>query len=255
MTAQQGLITPNTPKSCLRKLRTGGCIYCRAHHGLRRSGARWRRDSFPEVYNDVRRQGGICISDEVQVGFGRLGNWNWGYEKHGVVPDMVILGKPMGNGHPIGAVVTTAEIGAAFDSGPEFFSSFGGNPVSCAAGEAVLRVLEEEGLKAHALDTGTYLKAAFRELSTRHKALADIRGDGLFLGVELLDALGNPNTALAQKLKNGLRESFILIGTDGPEQQRPENQASPTLQPGELRRTCRADGENPGESSGFLKIY
>ena len=169
-----------------------------------------------DVYNDVRRQGGICISDEVQVGFGRLGSWNWGYEKHGVVPDMVILGKPMGNGHPIGAVVTTAEIGAAFDSGPEFFSSFGGNPVSCAAGEAVLQVLEEEGLKAHALDTGTYLKAAFHDLSTRHKALADIRGDGLFLGVELLDARGNPNTALAQKLKNKLRESFILIGTDGP---------------------------------------
>lgn len=174
------------------------------------------RGFLPEVYNDVRLQGGICISDEVQVGFGRLGSWNWGYEKHGVIPDMVILGKPMGNGHPIGAVVTTAEIGGAFDSGPEFFSSFGGNPVSCAAGEAVLRVLEEEGLKAHALDTGTYLKAAFHELSTRHKALADIRGDGLFLGVELLDPLGKPNTALAQKLKNELRDSYILIGTDGP---------------------------------------
>ena len=171
---------------------------------------------LPEVYKDVRRQGGICISDEVQVGFGRLGNWNWGYEKHGVVPDMVILGKPMGNGHPIGAVVTTAEIGAAFDSGPEFFSSFGGNPVSCAAGEAVLSVLEQEELRAHALDTGTYLKEAFRELSSQHKALADIRGDGLFLGIELLDAQGNPNTGLAQILKNGLRESFILIGTDGP---------------------------------------
>ena len=171
---------------------------------------------LPEVYKDVRRQRGICISDEVQVGFGRLGNWNWGYEKHGVVPDMVILGKPMGNGHPIGAVVTTAEIGAAFDSGPEFFSSFGGNPVSCAAGEAVLSVLEEEELKTHALDTGTYLKEAFRELSSRHKALADIRGDGLFLGIELLDAQGSPNTGLAQILKNGLRESFILIGTDGP---------------------------------------
>jgi 4-aminobutyrate aminotransferase-like enzyme len=171
---------------------------------------------LPGVYNEVRLQGGICISDEVQVGFGRLGRWNWGYEKHGVVPDMVILGKPMGNGHPIGAVVTTTEIGAVFDSGPEFFSSFGGNPVSCAAGEAVLRVLEEEGLKAHALDTGTYLKAAFRELGTRHKAIADIRGDGLFLGVELLDPLGKPNTALAQKLKNGLRDSHILIGTDGP---------------------------------------
>ncbi len=174
------------------------------------------RGFLPAVYDEVRRQGGICISDEVQVGFGRLGSWNWGFEKYGVVPDMVVLGKPMGNGHPIGAVVTTAEIAAAFDSGPEFFSSFGGNPVSCAAGEAVLGVLEEEGLKAHALDTGIYLKKALRDLSNRYKALADIRGDGLFLGVELLNDNGKPDTILAQKLKNELREAFILIGTDGP---------------------------------------
>ncbi|MEJ2163744.1 MAG: aminotransferase class III-fold pyridoxal phosphate-dependent enzyme, partial [Robiginitalea sp.] len=102
---------------------------------------------LPSVYKAVRAQGGVCISDEVQVGFGRLGNWNWGYEKYGVIPDMVILGKPMGNGHPIGAVVTTEAIASTFDSGPEFFSSFGGNPVSCAAGLAVLDVLEEEGLR------------------------------------------------------------------------------------------------------------
>jgi 4-aminobutyrate aminotransferase-like enzyme len=164
----------------------------------------------------VREQGGVCISDEVQVGFGRLGSWNWGFEKYGVVPDMVILGKPMGNGHPIGAVVTTAEIAAVFDSGPEFFSSFGGNPVSCAAGHAVLKVLEEEGLREHAHKTGEYLKQGFTALSNRYKSLADVRGDGLFLGVELLDPDGNPDTILAQKLKNGLRESHILIGTDGP---------------------------------------
>jgi 4-aminobutyrate aminotransferase-like enzyme/Ser/Thr protein kinase RdoA (MazF antagonist) len=171
---------------------------------------------LPEVYKLVRHQGGVCISDEVQVGFGRLGNWNWGYEKHGVVPDMVVLGKPMGNGHPMGAVVTTREIASVFDSGPEFFSSFGGNPVSCAAGNEVLHVLREEGLRAHARETGMYLKEGFRMLGARYQAVADVRGDGLFLGVELLDSEGNPATGLAQKLKNTLREAHILIGTDGP---------------------------------------
>lgn len=172
---------------------------------------------LPEVYKMVRAQGGVCISDEVQVGFGRLGSWNWGFEKFGVVPDIVVLGKPMGNGHPIGAVVTTAEIASVFDSGPEFFSSFGGNPVSCAAGDAVLRVLEEEGLREHAQKTGAYLKKGLTELSLQYEALADVRGDGLFLGVELSDHSGGPGTALARKLKNKLREAYILIGTDGPD--------------------------------------
>jgi 4-aminobutyrate aminotransferase-like enzyme len=164
----------------------------------------------------VRAQGGICISDEVQVGFGRLGHWNWGYEMFGVIPDMVVLGKPMGNGHPVGAVITTEAIASTFDSGPEFFSSFGGNPVSCAVGDAVLQVIAEEGLREHAAQTGNYLMNAFRGLQEDFPLIGDVRGEGLFLGVELIDESGQPATRAAQHLKNQLRESFILIGTDGP---------------------------------------
>lgn len=171
---------------------------------------------LPLVYDAVRSQGGVCISDEVQVGFGRLGKWNWGYEKYGVVPDMVILGKPMGNGHPIGAVITTEAIASAFDSGPEFFSSFGGNPVSCAAGHAVLQVIEEEGLREHAAQTGNYLIKGFRALQEDFSAIGDVRGEGLFIGVELITREGLPATETARFLKNELRESRILIGTDGP---------------------------------------
>ena len=99
------------------------------------------------IYKNIRKKGGVCISDEVQTGFGRLGKYFWGFEMHNVVPDLVILGKPMGNGHPIGAVITTDEISKSFERGVEFFSSFGGNPVSCAAGLAVLDVIEEENLQ------------------------------------------------------------------------------------------------------------
>lgn len=169
-----------------------------------------------QVYAEIRKQGGICISDEVQVGFGRLGSHFWGFEMHEVVPDMVIIGKPMGNGHPIGGVVTTAEIAASFDNGLEFFSSFGGNPVSCAIGQAVLDVIEEESLQAQALDVGTHLTKSLLQLQKRHSQIADIRGSGLFLGVELVDQNGLPHTKLAASIKNGLREKFILISTDGP---------------------------------------
>ncbi len=171
---------------------------------------------LPEVYQAVRVQGGVCISDEVQVGFGRLGHWMWGFEKYEVVPDMVILGKPMGNGHPIGAVVTTEAIASSFDTGPEFFSSFGGNPVSCAAGLAVLEVLEKESLQASAAETGAYLKAGLGELAAEFPIIADVRGEGLFIGVELIAQGGGPATAAAVLLKNELRNARILIGTDGP---------------------------------------
>jgi len=168
------------------------------------------------IYPKVREQGGICISDEVQVGFGRLGDYFWGFEMHGVFPDMVILGKPMGNGHPIGAVVTTTEIAESFDNGLEFFSSFGGNPVSCAIGNAVLEVIEDEGLQNHAKKTGDYLTKQLKKLQNSHSEIADVRGSGLFIGVEIFDEMGRPNTELASRLKNQLREKHILIGTDGP---------------------------------------
>ena len=169
-----------------------------------------------KIYPEIRKQGGICISDEVQVGFGRLGDYFWGFEMHNVVPDMVIIGKPMGNGHPIGAVVTTAEIAANFENGPEFFSSFGGNPISCAIGHAVLDVIDEESLQAHAKKVGEHLIQGLEKLQNNHKEIADIRGSGLFLGVEIVDEHGNPNRKLAAMIKNELREKFILISTDGP---------------------------------------
>ncbi len=169
-----------------------------------------------EVYGKIRGQGGVCISDEVQVGFGRLGDVFWGYEMYDVVPDMVIIGKPMGNGHPMGGVVTTTEIAASFDNGLEFFSSFGGNPVSCAIGHAVLDVIEEENLQNHAKEVGDFLVEKLKALQKKYVQIADVRGSGLFLGVELVDEKGMPNTELASFIKNRLRDKFILIGTDGP---------------------------------------
>ncbi|NQZ44962.1 MAG: aminotransferase class III-fold pyridoxal phosphate-dependent enzyme [Flavobacteriaceae bacterium] len=169
------------------------------------------------MYPAIREQGGLCISDEVQTGFGRLGTWFWGFEAHGVVPDIVILGKPMGNGHPVGAVVTTKAIAASFEKGVEFFSSFGGNPVSCAIGLAVLDVIEEEGLQMNAQMVGAYYQEALNELKSRHPVIGDVRGKGLFLGVELVfPHTKQPHTALAQQVKNALREQHILISTDGP---------------------------------------
>src|SRR5499427_4936642 len=107
-----------------------------------------------EVYRHVRAAGGVCIADEVQVGFGRLGTHFWGFETQGVSPDIVVLGKPIGNAFPLAAVITTPEIAASFDNGMEFVSTFGGNPVSCAVGSAVLDVLREERLQENALDVG-----------------------------------------------------------------------------------------------------
>jgi 4-aminobutyrate aminotransferase-like enzyme len=166
----------------------------------------------------VRGAGGVCIADEVQTGFGRLGTHFWGFEAQQVVPDIVVLGKPIGNGFPLGAVVTTREIAASFDNGMEFFSTFGGNPVACAAGLAVLDVVEEEGLQEHALRVGARLLAGLRRLQERHPLIGDLRGSGLFLGVELVRdrATLEPAAAEADYVVNRLRERGILTGTDGP---------------------------------------
>lgn len=174
---------------------------------------------LPEIYEAIRNQGGICISDEVQVGFGRLGSSFWGFEMHGVIPDIVILGKPMGNGHPIGAVVTTESIANKFAEGPEFFTSFGGNPVSCAIGEALLNVIEEDSLQKHAKEVGDYFKKELEALKTTHSAIGDIRGEGLFLGIELVDKNNMPDGSLAKHVKNLLRRNGILSSTDGPHNQ------------------------------------
>jgi 4-aminobutyrate aminotransferase-like enzyme/Ser/Thr protein kinase RdoA (MazF antagonist) len=171
-----------------------------------------------EVYQCVRVAGAVCIADEVQVGFGRLGTHFWGFETQGVVPDIVVLGKPIGNAFPLAAVVTTREIAESFDNGMEFFSTFGGNPVACAVGLAVLEVLDEERLQENALRVGTYLKKGLGRLQERHEVIGDVRGSGLFLGIDLVadHETREPATAQASYIVNRLRECGILTGTDGP---------------------------------------
>ncbi|MEO0734859.1 MAG: aminotransferase class III-fold pyridoxal phosphate-dependent enzyme, partial [Bacteroidota bacterium] len=169
-----------------------------------------------EVYAVVRAQGGLCIADEVQVGLGRVGSHWWGFELQGVVPDIVTIGKPIGNGHPLGAVVCTPEVAAAFNNGIEYFNTFGGNPVSAAVGRAVLRTVWEEGLKKRALETGTYLQTLLGQLAAEHSVIGDVRGTGLFLGFELVLPDLAPATAPAKYLKNRMRELGFLMSTDGP---------------------------------------
>ncbi len=171
------------------------------------------------VYADVRQAGGVCIADDVQTALGRTGTHFWGFEYQNVVPDILVLGKPLGNGHPLAAVVTTPEIAASFATGPEFFSTFGGNSVSCAVGRAVLDVLEEEQLQANATRIGALLLAGLAELAQRHPLIGDVRGMGLFIGVELVTdrTAREPATRQASYVKNRLRERRVLIGTEGPQ--------------------------------------
>ena len=171
-----------------------------------------------EVYRHVRAAGGLCIADEVQVGFGRVGTHFWGFETQGVVPDIVTLGKPIGNGHPLAAVITTPEIAASFDNGMEYFNTFGGNPVSCAIGLAVLDVLEEEKLQENALRVGTHLMEGLRGLMEKHPLIGDVRGLGLFVGIELVDNRETlaPAAVQASYIVNRMRERGILLSTDGP---------------------------------------
>jgi 4-aminobutyrate aminotransferase-like enzyme/Ser/Thr protein kinase RdoA (MazF antagonist) len=171
-----------------------------------------------EVYKHVRAAGGVCIADEVQVGFGRLGTHFWGFETQGVVPDIAVFGKPIGNAFPLAAVVTTPEIAASFDNGMEFFSTFGGNPVACAAGLAVLDVLRDENLQRNALTVGSAWIRDLQSLQSTHALIGDVRGSGLFLGIDLVnDRLTRaPATDQASYVVNRLRDLGVLAGTDGP---------------------------------------
>jgi 4-aminobutyrate aminotransferase-like enzyme len=171
-----------------------------------------------ETYRLVRDAGGVCIADEVQTGFGRIGSHFWAFEQHGVVPDIVVLGKPIGNGYPIGAVICTREIAESFDNGMEFFSTFGGSTAACAAGLATLQVTLEENLQPHALTIGNLLLSAFNDLKIKHELIGDVRGSGLFLGIELVrnrDTLV-PAAEEASYVVNRMRELGVLLGTDGP---------------------------------------
>lgn len=173
-----------------------------------------------DIYKTVRGLGGVCISDEVQTGFGRLGDWFWGFEMHGVTPDIVVLGKPMGNGHPVGAVVTTDEIAASFENGMEFFSSFGGNTVSCLVCAEVLNVLESDRLTENASEVGGYLLERLRSVVAEYESAGDARGAGLFLGLEIVKDADSrePDGGLAKRIQEELKEAGVLVGIDGPAQ-------------------------------------
>ncbi len=169
------------------------------------------------AHEKVRAAGGVCISDEVQVGCGRVGKTFWGFQLHGVTPDIVTIGKPLGNGHPIAAVACTQEIADRFANGMEYFNTFGGNPVSCAIATQVLKTVKEEKLQAHALEVGTFLKSSLEELRNEFPIIGDVRGQGFFLGIELVDAHLNPLPAQTAYLANRMKDHGILMSTDGPD--------------------------------------
>ena len=171
------------------------------------------------LFDAGRAVGAVPIADEVQVGFGRVGTDMWAFGAQGARPDIVTMGKPIGNGHPLGAVVTTRAIADAFNNGMEYFNTFGGNPVSAAIGLAVLDVIAEEGLQDHARVIGGRLLAGLRELATRHDPIGDVRGMGLFVGIELVRdrATREPAADLASELVNRAAELGVLLSTDGPD--------------------------------------
>jgi 4-aminobutyrate aminotransferase-like enzyme/Ser/Thr protein kinase RdoA (MazF antagonist) len=171
------------------------------------------------AFQKVRAAGGLCVADEVQSGFGRTGDHFWGFEAHDVVPDIVTLGKPIGNGISMGAVVTTPAIVASLMKETDFFSTTGGNPVSCAAGLAVLDVLEEEGLQERAARVGAKLRSLIEELAGQHPLIGEVRGAGLFIGVELVRDRSTlePAAEEARTVVNRMRELGVLVGREGPD--------------------------------------
>ncbi len=171
-----------------------------------------------EAFMHVRSAGGVCIVDEVQVGFGRAGSHFWAFESQQVVPDIVTLGKPMGNGHPLAAVITTPEIADAFANGMEYFNTFGGNPVSCAIGMAVLDVIENEDLQKNAYQAGNRLRHGLKGLMESYALIGDVRGLGLYVGVELVADRRTlePAPQHADYIINRMKDYGILISTDGP---------------------------------------
>ena len=171
-----------------------------------------------DVYARIRAAGGICIADEVQTGLGRLGAHYFGFEQQGAQPDIVVMGKPIGNGHPLGVVVTTPAIAEAFARGPEYFSTFGGSTLSCRIGKEVLDIVDDEGLMENARAMGDRLLAGLRALEAEFDVIGDVRGMGLFIGMELVSDRDTraPGTEIADYIKNRMRDARILIGSEGP---------------------------------------
>ena len=166
----------------------------------------------------IRAAGGLFVADEVQPGFGRTGKNFWGFEADEIAPDIATMGKPMGNGQPLAATVTRTDIVERFSKKASYFNTFGGNPVSCAAGLAVLDVIETENLQLNALEVGRYLIGGLNDLATRHESIGDIRGSGLFLAVDLVNdrETREPATETTSRVVNGLRDRGILTGSIGP---------------------------------------
>ncbi len=174
---------------------------------------------FDEIYSLVRQAGGLCIADEVQTGVGRVGSHFWAFELHEVKPDIVTIGKPIGNGHPLGIVVTTREVADRFDNGMEYFNTFGGNPVSMVIGTEVLRVVERENLQENASKVGALLLDELHGLQKSFPLMGDVRGHGLFIGIELINnpEKKTPAKNQAHYLVNRMRAKGILLSTDGPD--------------------------------------
>ena len=175
-------------------------------------------DFMKEAFVLVKEAGGLFIVDEVQIGFGRIGTHFWGFEMSGVRPDIVTLGKSIGNGHPLSVVITTKQIAETFNNGMEYFNSFGGNPVSCKIGQSVLEVIKEEKLQNNAQKTGVYLVKGLISLKQKYSLIGDVRGKGLFIGIEIIKNNNklSPDAVVADKIVNALRQKRVLISSDGP---------------------------------------
>ena len=169
-----------------------------------------------EATQRARALGGLVVADEVQAGHGRSGTHLWSFQASGIEPDVVVMGKPMGNGFPIAALVVRSQLLRAIPEEVELFSTFGGNPVACAAALAVLAIIEDEGLVANAATVGSYLRQGLLTLAERYPLIGDVRGEGLLLGVELVDEAGGPAAGHARKVTEAMRERGILLSATGP---------------------------------------
>ena len=172
-----------------------------------------------ETFKIVKEAGGLYIVDEVQIGFGRLGSHFWGFEMSGIIPDIITLGKSIGNGHPLSVVITKKNIAQAFNNGMEYFNSFGGNPVSCEVGQAVLEIIEQEELQKNAHETGTYLLDGLKDIQNKYNIIGDVRGRGLFIGIELIKNFDKMVSAPdeTELVVNQMKQKGILISSDGPD--------------------------------------